>query len=431
MDYIEALRKIEELRALGSQPGLDRVKTLLECMGNPQDKLSFVHVAGTNGKGSVCAVVSSVLKTSGYVTGLFTSPFIVDIREQIQLDNAMISKEDFAQTAEYVFSFVDELEDKGTVITEFEFTMALAFEYFLRKGADVVVLEVGMGGLLDSTNVIKAPLCAVLTPISLDHTGFLGKSLSDIAQHKCGIIKSGTQVVSAQQEKDVQGVLEKTCRELLVPFEYAGIDEIKVIEESFKGTRCEYRGCEFVLPLLGVHQIENLSLSLGVLEILKNKGFEKITPDSLCEGVENTKNPARFEVVGENPTVIIDGAHNPEGMRTFADTAKKLLPHKKGVLLMGMLKDKDVSKALEYIEGMFSKVYTVSIDNPRTMSAEKLREKCAQVFGISEAVADVQTAFDKAYADARNTDTYLCICGSLYLASQIRPYVLCKTEYLQ
>ncbi len=426
MDYIEALRKIEELRALGSQPGLDRVKTLLECMGNPQDKLSFVHVAGTNGKGSVCAVVSSVLKSSGYVTGLFTSPYIVDIREQIQLDSAMISKEDFAQIAEYVFSFVDELAEKGTVITEFEFTMALAFEYFLRKGADVVVLEVGMGGLLDSTNVIKAPLCAVLTPISLDHTGFLGNSLSDIARHKCGIIKRGTQVVSAQQEKEVREVLEKTCSELSVPFEYADKDEIKVSFESLRGTRCEYRGCEFVLPLSGAHQIENLSLSLGVLEILGSKGFEKITPDSLCEGVKATKNPARFEVMGENPTVIIDGAHNPEGMRTFADTAKKLLPHKKGVLLMGMLKDKDVSKALEYIEGMFSKVYTVSINNPRTMCAEELKEKCADVFGFSEAVADVQTAFDKAYEDAREKDTYLCVCGSLYLASQIRPYILSK-----
>lgn len=429
MNYKEALSKIEDLRKYGSQPGLERVKKLLACMGDPQDKLSFVHVAGTNGKGSVCAVVSSVLKSSGYTTGLFTSPFIVDFREQIQVDNTMISEEEFAEAAEYVFSFADELIEKGIIITEFEFTMAVAFELFARSNCQVVVLEVGMGGLLDSTNVIKSPLCAVITPVSYDHTGILGSTLTEIAQHKCGIIKEGTQVVSAYQDIQVQRVLENTCSEKNVPYVYADTERVTVLNQSLSGTEVLYKGEEFTLPLLGKHQADNLSLSLCVLDVLRIKGFKNITPDSIKEGIANAKNPARFEVVGDSPAVIIDGAHNPDGMRTFADTLSKLLPCEKGVLILGMLRDKDVISSLGYIKGMFQKVYTVNINNPRAMNAEKLSEICKGFFDEVEACEDAEFAFLQAYDKAKAEDTHLCVCGSLYLASQIRPYILKKTEF--
>lgn len=424
MEYKEALCRIEELRKYGSQPGLERVRMLLEHMGNPQDKLRFVHITGTNGKGSVCAVVSSVLKSSGYTTGLFTSPFIVDLREQIQVDNTMISEAEFAQVAEFVFSFVLELLEKGIIITEFEFTMAVAFEYFHRKNCDVVVLEVGMGGLLDSTNVINSPLCAVLTPVSLDHTGMLGTTLTEISQHKCGIIKEGTVVVSARQTPQVQRVLEKVCADKNVPYVYADAEIVKVLSKDLSGTMVLYKGEEFTLPLLGAHQVQNLSISVCVLEVLRCKGFDNITADSMGEGIISAKNPARFEVVGECPTVIIDGAHNPDGMRTFADTLKCLLPDKKGVLVMGMLRDKDVHTALSYIKGRFSSVYTVNINNPRAMSAKELCDICKKYFDYAEACSNAQEAFTDAYKKAVDEDTYLCVCGSLYLASQIRPYIL-------
>ncbi len=413
MDYKEALGKIEDLRKYGSQPGLERVKMLLDMMGNPQDKLEFLHVAGTNGKGSVCAVVSSVLGVSGYVTGLFTSPFITDFREQIQVNSTMISEEDFAEIAEYVFSFVEKLLEKGIIITEFEFTMAAAFEYFCRKNCDAVVLEVGMGGLLDSTNVIKSPLCAVLTPISLDHMGMLGNTLRDIAQHKCGIIKEGTFVVSAHQECEVQSVIEEPCREKNVPLVYAEPESVRVLNRSISGTKVLYKNEGFILPLLGEHQVENLSVSLSVLEVLKAQGFENITNGSMKEGIKNARNPARFEVVGELPTVIIDGAHNPEGMRSFADTLENLFPQKKGVLILGMLRDKDVHTALTYIKGKFRKVYTVNINNPRAMSAVEISEICKGYFDDVEACENSQTAFDLAYTIAQNEGVHLCVCGSL------------------
>lgn len=428
MKYKEALCRIEELRQYGSQPGLERVRMLLDMMGNPQDKLKCVHVTGTNGKGSVCAVVSSVLGASGYTTGLFTSPFITDLREQIQVNGSMISEEEFAEIAEYVFAFADRLTEKEIIITEFEFTMAAAFEFFCRKNCHVAVLEVGMGGLLDSTNVIKSPLCAVLTPISLDHTGMLGRTLRDIAQHKCGIIKDGTCVVSAYQEYEVQRVLEKVCEEKSASLVYADYDDVKIVNQDFSGAKVIYKGEEFILPLLGGHQVENLSISLNVLEVLKAQGFENITNGSMKEGIKNAKNPARFELVGETPTVIIDGAHNPEGMRTFADTLDSLLPDKKGVLILGMLRDKDVHTALSYIKGKFRKVYTVNINNPRAMGAQELSEICTEFFEDVEACDNPQTAFDLAYTRAQTEGVHLCVCGSLYLANQIRPYILNKTK---
>ncbi len=423
MDYSEALHRIEALRQFGSQPGLLRVKKLLNLLGNPQDKLSFVHVAGTNGKGSVCSALSCVLSSSGYTTGLFTSPYITCLREQIRVKNAIISEKEFSDLCEYVFSLVDELFSEGVIITEFEFTMALAFEYFYRKGCDVVVLEVGMGGLYDSTNVIEAPLCAVLTPISLDHTGMLGNTLESIACHKCGIIKAGTTVVSSNKVPQVRKVIEDTCFEKSVPVKFCDA-KLSVTGRSLDGTKVIYKGEKMCLPLLGEHQVENISLALSVLEELALKGFDRITLNSIREGIEQIKHPARFEVIHKNPLVIIDGAHNPEGMKTFSDTVRSLVPEKKGILLLGMLRDKDVDASLEYIKDLFFEVYTVTINNPRTMTASELESKCRGYFDCVSACESTEGAFDKAFDRAQKNNTHLCVCGSLYLASQIRPYIL-------
>lgn len=428
MNYAQATKIIEILREYGSRPGLDRVNKLLDKMGNPQDKLSFVHITGTNGKGSVCAVVSSVLKSSGYLTGLFTSPFITDLREQIQVQGEMISEEDFASVVAYVWGITEELISQGIIITEFEFTMAVAFEYFVRRGCEIVVLEVGMGGKGDSTNVIKAPLCAVFTPVSLDHTGVLGATLTDIAREKSGIIKEGTRVVSSVQDEEVIKVIEDTCRDKGVSLKVADASQMQVVSESIEGTEVIYKGESLRLSMLGNHQVENLGVALTVIETLTEQGFDRINIESIRKGVKEAKNPARFEVVSVNPAVIIDGAHNPEGMRVFADTVRKLMPHKKGILMTGMLRDKDVDTSLGYIRELFSSAYTVTIDNPRSMTAQEYAEKCIGLFDCVKACTDAESAFSEALAETTEKGTFLCVCGSLYLAAQIRPYILSKLK---
>ena len=212
MNYEKTLERIHYLNKFGSRPGLERIKMLLDMLGNPQDSLKFVHVAGTNGKGSVCQMISSVLKASGYKTGLFISPYVTDFRERIQIDNTLISKDDLCSVVDYVFSFVEMLREKDIIITEFEFVMAVSFEFFKRECVDAVVCETGLGGLLDCTNVIKPPLCAVLTSISLDHTDILGDTIEKIAEQKCGIIKSGSQVVSDIQGLETKKIIEKPAR---------------------------------------------------------------------------------------------------------------------------------------------------------------------------------------------------------------------------
>lgn len=428
MNYAQAIKKIEILREYGSRPGLDRIKKLLDKMGNPQDKLSFVHITGTNGKGSVCAVVSSVLKSSGYLTGLFTSPFITDIREQIQVQGEMISEEDFASVVAYVWGITEELISQGIIITEFEFTMAVAFEYFVRRDCEIVVLEVGMGGKGDSTNVIKAPLCAVFTPVSLDHTGVLGATLTDIAREKSGIIKEGTRVVSSVQDEEVIKVIEDACRDKGVSLKVAEASQMQVVSETIESTDVIYKGESLRLSMLGNHQVENLGVALTVIETLTEQGFDRINIESIRKGVKEAKNPARFEVVSVNPAVIIDGAHNPEGMRVFADTVRKLMPHKKGILMTGMLRDKDVDTSLGYIRELFSSAYTVTIDNPRSMTAQEYAEKCIGLFDCVKACTDAESAFSEALAETTEKGTFLCVCGSLYLAAQIRPYILSKLK---
>ncbi len=423
MAYKETLERIHSLNKFGSRPGLDRIRKLLELMGNPQDKLRFVHVAGTNGKGSVCAVLSSVLKESGCKTGLFISPYITDFCERIQINNVPVSHSTLCQVADYAFSYVDKLNAEGIIITEFEFVMAVAFECFVREGCQIVVLEVGLGGRLDSTNVIKSPLCCVLTRIGLDHTDILGDTVELIAGEKCGIIKEGTCVVSSPQPKGAKEVVESTCKSLGVPVVFSDSLQLSVLESSMSGTLFEYKGEKMLLPLLGEHQMQNLKTALCALEKLTGK-IENITPHSIKAGVETAVNPARFEVLGENPTVIIDGAHNPDGMSTFAQSVRKFFGSTKGVLVMSMLGDKDSRASLEYIEGLFDEVFTVPINNPRAMKSEEMAELCRGYFPKVTPCEDVEDAFLQGLNRAKEKGVHLCVCGSLYLAGEIRPYAL-------
>lgn len=424
MDYIYVLDKIHSLNKFGSRPGLDRINMLLEKMGNPQKSLKFMHVAGTNGKGSVCAVASSVLRCSGYKTGLFISPFITDFCERIQINNKPIPREDLCEIAEYVFSFLEELNKNGVIITEFEFVTAVAFEYFKRERCDIVVLEVGLGGRLDSTNTIEKSECAVLARIGLDHTDILGDTVGKIAGEKCGIIRKGSRVVSSPQPEEAKKVIKETCKALESTLVFSDTVVINVLSQSIDGTCVSYMDTEMTLRLLGEHQVENLKTALCALDVLKEAGFANITADKIKEGVESAENPARLEVLCREPYVIIDGAHNPDGMSTFSRAVKNFFPSEKGVLVISMLRDKDSVSSLSCIKDLFEEVYTVPINNPRAMKSEEMAELSKDYFSNVTPCETVEEAFRKAFLKAKEKGTHLCVCGSLYLAGEIRPYAL-------
>ena len=404
------------LDKFGSRPGLDRIQRFLDILGNPQDRLKFVHVAGTNGKGSVCRLLSSILIKAGCKTGLFISPYIVDFRERIQINNELISAEILEDAVDRTFPIIEKLRSEGCVITEFEYVTALEFLIHAEAECDIVVLETGMGGLLDCTNVIKPPLCTVLTKIGLDHTAVLGDTIEQIAEQKCGIIKRGSVVVTSPQRAEVMNVIERTGSDSL---------NVEVRRESLSGTTLVYDGVELNLKLLGGHQVENAETALAAVEQLR-KTID-ITNRNIADGFEVTTNPARFELLSRSPDVILDGAHNPDGISALKDAFKKYFGDKKAVLILGMLADKDSKSSLKLLKGMFETVYTVPVDNPRTLSAAALAEECREFFDDVEAFGSVFEAFDKACGICRKDGRALVIAGSLYLAAQIRPYIFEKT----
>ena len=426
MTYQEALEKIHSLNKFGSRPGLDRVKRLLSDMGNPQDEVKYIHVAGTNGKGSVCAVISSVLKSAGYKTGLFISPFITDFCERIQINSTPIPHDKLSELTEYVFSFVEKLNKEDIIITEFEFVTAVCFEYFKREKVDLAVLETGLGGLLDCTNVIKQNLCSVITSISLDHTDILGETIEEIAEQKCGIIKDTCPVVSSEQIEKAARVIKNSAIRHNSPLLFSTDIKVNTVDESIDGTTLEFNGMNLELSLIGEHQVKNARTALATLAVLTKDADIKISKDAMLQGFKNAVNPARFEVLRKEPLIILDGAHNADGMLAFSKAVKKYTPNQKRVLLMGMLSDKDSLTSSEYIEGLFGSAFTVPVSNPRTRSAEDM------ALILKKHLEDVTVCntpfegFDKAYEKAKKENAALIICGSLYLAGELRPYILKK-----
>lgn len=424
MTYEQAVEKIHSLLTFGSRPGLDRMRIFLEKLGNPQDKLKYIHIAGTNGKGSVCAVLSAVLAEAGYKTGLFISPYITDFRERIQIDNQMISKEILADAVEKTFPIIEKLREDGVIITEFEYVNALQFYIHANENCDIVVLETGLGGLLDCTNTILPPLCSVITTIGLDHTAILGSTLEEIAWQKCGIIKSGSIAVTSRQAEGAMSVIECTCKSRNVPLFRSESAEIKVISESLESTVFEYDGEELELHLVGEHQLENAKTALTALKVLCDSGKINVSKKALKSGVAKAVNPARLELMSKNPVVLLDGAHNPNGIEALSNAVKKYLPNRKRLCLMGMLADKDSAGSIKLLEGLFEEVITVTVDNPRTLTAQELAEKCRQHFPGVTAFDDNKKALDYALKKAEEEKIPLVICGSLYLAGELRPYLL-------
>lgn len=426
MTYETALKKIHSLLTFGSRPGLDRILTLLNRMGNPQDNLKYIHIAGTNGKGSVCAMLSSVLVESGYKTGLFISPYITEFRERIQINNIPISEETLISAVEKTFPLVEKLQSEGIIITEFEYVNALQFYIHSQENCDIVVLETGLGGLLDCTNVIKPPLCSVITTIGLDHTAILGDTIEKIANQKCGIIKPNSIAVTSKQVTTAMNVIENTATCLEIPLYKSTDIEIAVKEESLEGSIFEYKNTELKLSLAGDHQLENAKTALAVIEALKQNEKIAVSDEQLAKGFARAVNPARLELIGKNPIVLLDGAHNPNGIEALRSALNRFVGTKKVIGIMGMMADKDIDSSLILLKGMFAKLYTVPVDNPRAISADELAQKCNDKFEVVKSFDSSKTAVDIAYKEACAEDYAIVVCGSLYLAGEIRPYLIEK-----
>ena len=399
MTYETALEKIHSLLTFGSRPGLDRMRALLHRMGDPQDKLRYIHVAGTNGKGSVCAVLSSVLAAAGYKTGLFISPYITDFRERIQINNQMIDEKTLTDAVATTFPLVEQLRSEGVIITEFEYVNALQFYIHARAHCDLVVLETGMGGLLDCTNVIRPPLAAVITTIGLDHTAVLGDTIAAIAEQKCGIIKNGSAAFTSRQCTEAMQVIEATANRLNVPLVKSGSLDATVEEMTIEGSRFTVGELSCHLRLAGRHQIENALTALSVILWLRGKKLISVSDAAILTGLENARNPARLELLRQEPLVLLDGA-------------------------MGMLADKDVDSALALLKGVFRRVLTVPVANPRAMRAGELAEKFRTLGEDAVACDTARDGVDKALNDAAAENGCVLICGSLYLAGEVRPYFI-------
>lgn len=423
MQYEEALNYVHSLLTFGIRPGMERINALLSLLDNPQNKLKFIHVAGTNGKGSTCTMLSEICIHAGYKTGLFTSPYIIDFRERLQINGKMIEKEDFAELMDKIKPLVEKLSAENLQPTEFEVITAAAFLYFAEQKCDVVVLEVGLGGLLDSTNVIRTPLVSVIASVSMDHMNILGNTLGEIAEQKCGIIKeNGVTVSYPLQQEEVLNKIHETSNsknnKLLIP----DMRNVNVIEQTISGTYIMYNNLELNIKLIGNHQIANCITAVTAMLAAKDRGLTKIDEKSIILGVSSARIPARMEVFDGKPLVILDGAHNADGIEVLAEGLKKYLSGRKIHAVMGMMADKEYLIALKEILPLCESLITTTPSNPRALSADDLM-KCALPYGKKcTAINDPKEAYLYALKNTPPEDVLL-VCGSLYLASDVRSVI--------
>ncbi len=427
MNSEKAIEKIHEFERFGSILGLERMTRLLELLGNPQDDLKVIHVAGTNGKGSVCRYIYSMLEAGGYKTGIYISPFIEIFNERIELDGEYISDEDLAVYTDKVLKAAEMMTNAGKQSpTEFEVITAIAFLYFKEKECDYVVLEVGLGGTGDSTNVCKSPLITVITSISMDHMDRLGSTIEQIAAEKAGIIKDECPVVTSAKDIRALRIIETKANEHnSMFFETANIP-VTIKEESLSGYRfdADIQGVMFEdlqISMTGRHQIENAVAAITAVNIMEERGDLNISREALYKGLKDARQPGRFEVLSDDSdcTVIIDGAHNADGARVMAEAVKNLCKDKKVLMVTGILEDKDVKSISLEFSKIASDFIVTEPDNPRKMAAEKL----AKVFESYGAKCTVIPDFRKACEAAvelKDKFDVIIFAGSLYLVGKIR-----------
>lgn len=420
MTYEQALDFIAAQVRVGKHPALDRISGLLERMGNPQDRLRFVHVGGTNGKGTTCTLIASVLQESGCRTGLYTSPYVVDFRERFQINGEMIPKEELTAVLEKIMPFVEEMRGQGSTFGQFEIITALAFQWFLDQQCDVVVLEVGIGGRFDATNVIRVPEAAVITSISKDHTKMLGDTIAKIAYEKAGIIKPGGEVVLyPRQEAEAFSVIRTACRERGASLTVPELSELEILEEKLTGSSFVYRGRKLFTPFMGRHQIENAVTAYEALQILQKHGF-RIAPEHIGQGFAKAFIPARMEVLLEEPLLLLDGGHNAGFAAALREVLSKLPHTRRRTAVFGMMRDKDSETALSILAPCFDAMIMTAPDGPRAAPPEELRERALPWCADITAAKSRGEAFRLA-VQARQEGSDLIVCGSFYLVSELRP----------
>jgi len=417
MTYPEALRYIHSLERFGIRPGLGRVRTLCAALDDPQEHLRCIHVAGTNGKGSTCAMLAEIARAAGHRTGLYTSPYVTDFRERMQINGdksswEMIPEADLCRWTERLRDIAAALPEP---VTEFEFVTALAFAWFAERRCDVVVLEVGLGGRWDATNLIKAPLCSVITKISLDHMEILGDTLAEIAAEKCGIIKPGCPVVTAcEQPEEALAAIRERAHANAAPLTEPRMEECEILASTLAGSDAELAGLRVRVPLLGRHMCFNALTAVHAARLLGWSGA------AIRAGIARTALPARMEVLSRDPLILLDGGHNPDGARALAATLGELCTGTAFCALCGMMADKDAGEYLRLLRPCADKLIAVRPDNPRALSASALANLARQA-GFADENISAAGSIEEAL---RQVEYPLLVCGSLYLAGEIRPLLL-------
>lgn len=422
MTYKEARRFLENCNQYAGELTLEPLREMLRRLGNPQDKLSFVHIAGTNGKGSILAYVSTILFKAKYRVGRYVSPTIFGYRERIQVNGVSISREDLTRLTEKVERVGAQMLSEGLRHpTMFEAETAVAFLYFLEQGCEIVVLEAGMGGRTDATNVIQNTLVAVLASISMDHMGFLGDTLFEIAENKAEIIKPGCMVVSVKQMEEAErAVMERSkkvgCSVVVADADAAVHRKRGLFQQTF-----DYKEQESVeIALSGEYQFINAVAALEVVEALRKKGYQ-IPEEAVRSGLKETVWKGRFTVVAKEPYVIVDGAHNRDAAKRLRETIEQYLSDKRLIYIMGVLADKEYERVIEETVSFASEIVTVMTpDNERALPAEKLAEAVAKYHVPVQAAESIADAVERAYALARKEDVILAFGSLSYLGELIR-----------
>lgn len=416
MNYSEAIEYIHSVNWTFCKPGLERVTELCHALGDPQYKLKYIHVAGTNGKGSFCAMTDSILRKAGLKVGLFTSPYIVDFNERMRIDGENISNQELCELVEHIKPIADKMQDKPT---EFELITALAFLYFERHSCDVVVLECGLGGRLDATNIIKTPILSVITGIALDHTAILGDTVEKIAAEKAGIIKKDVPVLWCGKDDRAGRVIENKADEIGAPLLKVDRSTLKIRNMTLDGTVFDYSDRkEMTLSLLGTYQPENATNVLTAIDILKTLGYS-LNDSTVFEGLKAVRWQARFEVINKDPLIIADGGHNPEGIDGAVKSIENYFGEEKVGIVTGVMADKDYNYMADRIASVAERVFTLTPDNPRALDASEYAKVFNDLGTSTTACASVNNAVENAVKWAKENNRPIICLGSLYMYCEI------------
>lgn len=422
LDYEESLKYISEFPRIKKEASLNGMRALLKELGFPEKELKTINVAGTNGKGSTVAMLSSILSTAGYKTGRYISPYVLEFRERMTVNGKMIGRKCLAKILSEVKEKADALSEKGIKFNAFDITTAAAFCWFADEKCDIVVLETGLGGRLDATNTVPEPVLQIITAIDLDHTELLGNTVEEITAEKCGIMRENcTLLTSPGQNPKAVSVMINKCAEYNATFVTGSAGRGKVISQSVGETELLVGKTELTIPLAGEHQINNTLTVLSAVDVLRDKHFE-IKDEHIVEGIAAVRFPARFELCSKSPTVILDGAHNPQAAKALGENIKRFLKGRK-ILLCGMMADKDCKGVIGMIAPLFDKVITVPVNNPRAISPKELAKTASEFCNDVVAENDAKAALERTLASLSETDN-LVVAGSLYLASELRPILM-------